>query len=200
MRPVAIRKIAQLGEPVLRRKADLIEPRIIGSERIQTLIDDMIETMHDADGAGLAAPQVYESLQLCVIEVDKNPRYPQFEPIPLTVLINPIVTPLVGGGGTLSAEDSFQMYEGCLSVPGMRGQVTRPRKVRVQALDRTGQALDFVWESFRAVVVQHETDHLNGALYVDRADPKTLTFLREYDRHVPLASRILDQGKAVLGS
>ena len=197
---MAILKIAQLGEPILRRKADLIDPREIGSERIQTLIDDMIETMHDADGAGLAAPQVYESLQLCVIEVDKNPRYPQFEPIPLTVLINPVVTPLVGGPGALSAEDSFQMYEGCLSVPGMRGQVTRPRKVRVQALDRAGNALDFVWESFRAVVVQHETDHLNGALYVDRADPKTLTFLREYERYVPLATRILDQGKAVLGS
>jgi len=197
---VAILKIAQLGEPILRRKADLIDPREIGAERIQTLIDDMIETMHDADGAGLAAPQVYESLQLCVIEVDKNPRYPQFEPIPLTVLINPVVTPLVGGPGALSAEDSFQMYEGCLSVPGMRGQVTRPRKVRVQALDRAGNALDFVWESFRAVVVQHETDHLNGALYLDRADPKTLTFLREYERYVPLATRILDQGKAVLGS
>jgi peptide deformylase len=199
---VAIRKIAQMGEPVLRRKADLVDPSEIGSPFIQTLIDDMIETMHDADGAGLAAPQVYVSLQLCVIEVDQNPRYPQFEPIPLTVLINPVLTPLVevGEDGTLSAEDSFQMYEGCLSVPGMRGQVVRPRKVRVQALDRDGKALDFVWESFRAVVVQHETDHLNGALYVDRADPKTLTFLREYDRHVPLASRILDQGKAVLGS
>jgi len=200
MRPVAILKIAQLGEPVLRRKADLVDPREIGSARIQTLISDMIETMHDADGAGLAAPQVYESIQLCVIEVDKNPRYPQFEPIPLTVLINPVVTPLVGNAGKLAAEDSFQMYEGCLSVPGMRGQVTRPRKVRVQALDGAGNALDFVWESFRAVVVQHETDHLNGALYVDRADPKTLTFLREYERNVPLASRILDQGKAVLGS
>jgi len=200
---VAILKIAQLGEPVLRRQADPIDPREIGSQRLQTLIDDMIETMHDADGAGLAAPQVYESLQLCVIEVDKNPRYPQFEPIPLTVLINPIVTPLVGTSGTssaLAAEDSFQMYEGCLSVPGMRGQVTRPRKVRVEALDRTGKALDFVWESFRAVVVQHETDHLHGALYVDRADPKTLTFLREYERHVPLVSRFLDRGKAVLGS
>src|SRR5450432_721403 len=200
MRPVAILKIAQMGEPVLRRKADLIDPREIGSARIQTLIEDMIETMHDADGAGLAAPQVYESIQLCVIEVDKNPRYPQFEPIPLTVLINPVVTPLVSNAGHLTAEDSFQMYEGCLSVPGMRGQVTRPRKVRVQALDGSGSALDFVWESFRAVVVQHETDHLNGALYVDRADPKTLTFLREYERNVPLASRILDQGKAVLGS
>jgi peptide deformylase len=196
---VAILKIAQMGEPVLRRKADSIDPREIGSERIRTLIRDMIETMHDADGAGLAVPQVYESLQLCVIEVDKNPRYPQFESIPLTVLINPIVTPLVGHAGNVTAEDSFQMYEGCLSVPGMRGQVTRPRKVRVQALDAAGNALDFVWESFRAVVVQHETDHLNGELYVDRADPKTLTFLREYERNVPLASRILDQGKAVLG-
>ena len=82
------------------------------------------------------------------------------------------------------------MYEGCLSVPGMRGQVARPRKVRVQALDRHGKALDFVWESFRAVVVQHETDHLLGTLYVDRADPKTLTFLREYERFVPAAARI----------
>jgi len=197
---VAIRKIAQMGEPVLRRRADLVDPKEIGSSFIQTLIEDMIETMHDADGAGLAAPQVYESLQLCVIEVDKNPRYPQFEPIPLTVLINPIVTPLVGtGAGELSAEDSFQMYEGCLSVPGMRGQVARPRKVRVQALDRAGKALDFVWESFRAVVVQHETDHLFGTLYVDRADPKTLTFLREYERFVPPATRIRDRGKAVVG-
>ncbi|HKO52502.1 MAG TPA: peptide deformylase [Polyangiaceae bacterium] len=199
---MAIRKIAQMGEPVLRRRADLVDPNEIASPFIQTLIDDMIETMHDADGAGLAAPQVYESLQLCVIEVDENPRYPQFESIPMTVLINPIVTPLVAsvaGGGELSAEDSFQMYEGCLSVAGMRGQVARPRKVRVQALDRSGSALDFVWESFRAVVVQHETDHLQGTLYVDRADPKTLTFVREYERFVPAASRLRDRGKAVVG-
>ena len=197
---MAIRKIAQMGEPVLRRRADPIDPNEVASPFIQTLIDDMIETMHDADGAGLAAPQVYESLQLCVIEVDQNPRYPQFEPIPLTVLINPIVTPLVGVGvdGELTPEDSFQMYEGCLSVPGMRGQVVRPRKVRVEALDRQGKALDFVWESFRAVVVQHETDHLWGTLYVDRADPKTLTFLREYERFVPATARIRDRGKAVV--
>src|SRR5450432_4299918 len=99
-----------MGEPVLRRRADPIDAAEIGSAFIQTLIDDMIETMHDADGAGLAAPQVYQSRQLCVIEVDQNPRYPQFEPIPLTVLINPVLTPLVGSGenGMLSAEDSFQ--------------------------------------------------------------------------------------------
>jgi len=197
---VAIRKIAQMGEPVLRRKADPIDPSEIASPFIQTLIDDMIETMYDADGAGLAAPQVYESLQLCVIEVNQNPRYPQFEPIPLTILINPVVTPLVGKDGLLTPEESFQMYEGCLSVPGMRGQVARPRKVRVQALDRQGRTVDVVWEGFRAVVVQHEADHLLGTLYVDRADPKTLTFLREYERHVPPAERFSDRGKAVLGS
>ena len=197
---MAIRKIAQMGEPVLRRKADPIDPSEIASPFIQTLIDDMIETMYDADGAGLAAPQVYESLQLCVIEVNQNPRYPQFEPIPLTILINPVVTPLVGKDGLLTPEESFQMYEGCLSVPGMRGQVARPRKVRVQALDRQGRTVDVVWEGFRAVVVQHEADHLLGTLYVDRADPKTLTFLREYERHVPPAERFSDRGKAVLGS
>jgi len=198
---VAIRKIAQLGEPVLRRKADPIGVNDMGSSFLQTLIDDMIETMHDADGAGLAAPQVYESIRLCVIEVDRNPRYPQFDSIPLTVLINPRLTPLLGSNTDgLAAEDSFQMYEGCLSVPGLRGRVTRPRKVRVEALDRSGNALDFVWEGFRAVVVQHETDHLNGALYVDRADPTTLTFLREYERNVAISARFFDRGKEVLGS
>src|SRR3954451_15132899 len=98
-----------MGEPVLRQKAAPIDPSQIGSPFIQALIDDMIETMHDADGAGLAAPQVYESLQLCVIEVNQNPRYPQFEPIPLTVLINPLVTPLVAANAPLSPEESFQM-------------------------------------------------------------------------------------------
>ena len=195
---MAVLPIVRMGNPVLRTPAAPVPPEALAEPATQQWIDDLIETMHDADGAGLAAPQVYESLQLCVIEVDQNPRYPQFEPIPLTVLINPIVTPLVGKGGELSAEDSFQMYEGCLSVPGMRGQVARPRKVRVEALDRQGKALDFVWESFRAVVVQHETDHLLGTLYVDRVDPKTLTFLREYERFVPAAARIRDRGKAVV--
>src|SRR3954453_17621103 len=108
-----------MGEPVLRQKAALIDPAQIGSPFIQTLIDDMIETMHDADGAGLAAPQVYESLQICVIEVNENRRYPQFEPIPLTVLVNPIVTPL-GAATPLTALDAVEMYEGCLSVQGVR--------------------------------------------------------------------------------
>jgi peptide deformylase len=188
---MAIRKIAQLGEPVLRRPTENVPVEEIRSERVQRLIDDMIETMHDADGAGIAAPQVYESARIAVIEVKNNPRYPDFPSIPLTVLVNPVLEPLVDPA-TLSDQDAITMYEGCLSVTGIRGRVRRPRKVRVRALTRAGAPLDFVWEGVPAAVVQHECDHLDGVLFVDRADPKTLTFLREYERHVPLASRIVD--------
>jgi peptide deformylase len=192
---VAIRKIAQMGEPVLRQVARQLSLEELQSPAIQTLIDDMIETMHDADGAGLAAPQVYESIQLCVIEITQNPRYPDALDIPLTVLVNPLVTSAVSSpAGALAEADSISMFEGCLSVSGMRGQVTRPRRVRVQALDRSGAPLDFVWEGVKASVVQHETDHLNGVLYVDRAEPKSFTFLREYERYVPREARIVDRG------
>jgi peptide deformylase len=192
---MAIRKIAQLGEPILRRRARELTVEELGSRAIATLIEDMIETMHDADGAGLAAPQVYESVALVVIEVRANPRYPNVQSIPLTVLVNPQVTPLVPSApDALEEKDSIEVYEGCLSVNGLRGRVRRPRKVRVTALDRQGTPLDFVWEGFRATVVQHETDHLNGTLFVDRADPSSLTFLREYERYVTPEMRVVDHG------
>ncbi|HEX2875240.1 MAG TPA: peptide deformylase [Polyangiaceae bacterium] len=192
---MAIRKIAQMGEPVLRRVARPLSVEELKSPAIQTLIDDMIDTMHDADGVGLAAPQVYESIQVCVIEISKNPRYPDALDIPLTVLVNPVVTPQVESSlDDLAEADSIAMFEGCLSVTGLRGQVVRPRRVRVQALDRQGKALDFVWEGVRASVVQHETDHLKGVLYVDLADSTTLSFLREYERYVPRGERIVDRG------
>lgn len=195
MPPVAIRKIAQMGEPVLRRVARPLSVEELKSPAIQTLIDDMIDTMHDADGVGLAAPQVYESIQVCVIEISKNPRYPDALDIPLTVLVNPVITPQVESPpDNLAEADSIAMFEGCLSVTGLRGQVVRPRRVRVQALDRQGKALDFVWEGVRASVVQHETDHLKGVLYVDLADSKSLSFLREYERYVPREERIVDRG------
>jgi peptide deformylase len=128
-----------------------------------------------------------------VIEVAQNPRYPSVQPIPLTVLANPQLTPEVSSPlDALADEDAVSLYEGCLSVTGVRGQVRRPRRVRVRALDRQGGALDFVWEGFRAVVVQHETDHLLGTLFVDRADPRTLTFLREFERYVPPDARLID--------
>lgn len=189
---MAIRKIAQMGEPILRRSALPVPSEAIQSTRIQSLIDDMIETMRDADGAGIAAPQVYESVRLCVIEVNANPRYPAFPKIPLLVLVNPIVEPLSPGD---TPSETIAMYEGCLSVAGVRGRVQRPRRVAVRALDRNGEPLAFEWDGIPAAIVQHETDHLNGTLFVDRADPKTLTFLREYERHVPLAERIVDAGK-----
>ena len=168
---MAIRKIAQLGHPVLRSRAEEVPPAEIGSPRIQQLIEDMIETMRDANGAGIAAPQVHESLRISVIEVSSNPRYPDFPAISLTTLVNPVVEPAVRL--PLQNPDAILMYEGCLSVKGIRGRVRRPRKVRVRALDRDGQPLDFVWEGVPAAVVQHETDHLDGILFVDRADPRT---------------------------
>lgn len=191
---MAIRKIAQLGHPILRRKAAPLDPEQIGSRRVEQLIDDMIETMRDADGAGLAAPQVYEGTRICVIEVNQNPRYPAFPAIPLMVLVNPILqTPGLDGAAPGDA-DAITMYEGCLSVPGLRGRVRRPRRVRVRALDRAGAALEFDWEGVAAAIVQHEVDHLDGTLFVDRADPRTLAFQREYERFVPAETRITDCG------
>ena len=190
---MAIRKIAQMGHPVLRRRAEEVPPDEIGSPRIQALIADMIDTMHDADGAGIAAPQIHESLRVAVIEVNHNPRYPDFPGIPLTILVNPVIEAQVKlGPDGPSDEDAIVMYEGCLSVTGIRGRVRRPRRVRVRALDPKGQPLDFVWEGVPAAVVQHETDHLNGVLFVDRADPRTFTFLREYERYVPREVRLVD--------
>jgi peptide deformylase len=191
---MAIRKIAQMGEPILRRDTRELSLEELASPAIQSLIDDMIETMHDAEGAGIAAPQVYESLRLCVMELQGNPRYPNLPRLPLTVLVNPVVEARVPNPSTPADPDSVFMYEGCLSVAGVRGRVRRPRKVHVRALDRRGEPLELDLEGPLACVVQHETDHLHGVLFVDRADPRSLTFLREYDRHVPLAERIVDGG------
>lgn len=191
---MAIRKIAQMGEPVLRGKAREVTLGEVASPAIQTLIDDMIETMRDADGAGLAAPQVYEPLRLCVMELSANPRYPTLPALPLTVLVNPRVELLIADPAHLTDADAVVMYEGCLSINGVRGRVRRPRHVRVRALDRAGRPLELTLQGPLASVVQHETDHLDGVLFIDRADPRTLTFLREYERWVPVAERIHDGG------
>jgi peptide deformylase len=191
---MSILKIAQLGEPILRMRARPVESDELRSPRVQSLIDDMIETMRDADGAGIAAPQVYESIRLCVMEVGKNPRYPTMPSLPLMVLANPIITPMVSNPESPADTDSVWMYEGCLSVAGVRGRVRRPRKVAVRGVDRSGAPLEFTLEGPLASVVQHETDHLDGVLFVDRADPRSLTFLREYERHVPVVERVRDGG------
>lgn len=189
-RDVTILKIAQLGEPVLRERARELAPHEIGSPELERLIDDMVETMRDADGAGLAAPQVYQSIRLCVIELDNNPRYPDLADQPLLVLLNPVLTSLVAE--PLADSDAIEMYEGCLSVHGLRGRVRRPRKVGFTALDRAGQLIQGTFEGLHAAVIQHETDHLDGTLFVDRADPRSLCFLREFGRHVPARLRYRD--------
>lgn len=198
-----IRKIAQLGHPVLRRPAATVAPEELASPRIQSLVDDLIETMRDADGAGLAAPQVHESLRIAVLEVRDNPRYPTFPRIPLTVLVNPVLTREVieeGRARPLGPHEEaprgqgISLYEGCLSVAGVRGRVRRPRRVSVHALDREGRTVSFTWEGVPAAVLQHECDHLDGVLFVDRADPRTLAFLREWERAVPPEERVVDEG------
>lgn len=173
---MAILKVARLGHPVLRQVAARVPLEAIPSPEIQRLIDDMIETMHEYDGAGLAAPQVHVSKQIAVYGVAENPRYPAAPAIPLTVLINPHLTPLT--------EDMEEDWEGCLSVPDLRGLVPRYTRVRVEAYDRRGHKMAFVAEHFHARVVQHETDHLFGKVYLDRMRSlESLSFVREFIRY-----------------
>ena len=173
---MAILKVARLGHPVLRKVAAAVPVKEIRAPETQRLIDDMVETMREYNGAGLAANQVHVLQQICVIEVNGNPRYPEAPSIPLTVLINPVVTPL---GAELE-----EGWEGCLSIPDMRGMVARHLAVRLDAYDRTGEQLSVVAKEFFARVIQHETDHLNGLLYVDRMkDLSTLTHLAEWNKY-----------------
>lgn len=173
---MAILKVARLGHPVLRTPARPVPVDAIGGREVQQLIDDMIETMREHDGAGLAAPQVHVSARIAVIEVQANPRYPDAPQIPLTVLINPVVTALT--------EETEEGWEGCLSVPDMRGRVPRWTAVRLEYLDRQGERVETVAKDFHAWVVQHETDHLDGIVYLDRMrDLSTLSHLAEWQRH-----------------
>ena len=173
---MAILKVARLGHPVLREVARPVPVETIRSAEVQRFIDDMIETMREYSGAGLAANQVHTPLQIAVIEVTANPRYPDAPQIPLTVVVNPIVTPLT--------EETEEGWEGCLSVPDMRGRVSRYTAVRLECLDRDGERVDVVAKDFFARVIQHETDHLNGVIYVDRMrDLSSLSFLAEWQRY-----------------
>lgn len=173
---MAVLRVARLGHPVLRRVAAPVPPEGIGAPEVQRLIDDMLETMAEYDGAGLAAPQVRVSSRIVVYGVEANPRYPDAEPVPLTVLVNPEVTTLT--------EEEAEDWEGCLSLPDLRGRVPRRTRVRVEAWGRDGRRLGFTAEGFHARVVQHECDHLDGIVYVDRMrSMQTLAFVDELRRH-----------------
>jgi peptide deformylase len=172
---MAILKVARLGHPVLRKIAAPLSVTEIQSAPIQRFIDDMIETMKEYNGVGLAADQVHESKQIAVLEVADNPRYPEKPPVPLTVLINPQIMPL--------SEQTEEDWEGCLSIPDLRGRVPRFKSIRVQALDRNGLEVSFTAHDFHARVIQHEWDHLNGKVYLDRMrDLSSLAFLAEFAR------------------
>jgi peptide deformylase len=173
---MSILKVARIGHPVVRRPAAIVSLDDLRAPAMQRLIDDMRETMYEYDGVGLAAPQVHESLRLAVLHVPSSDRRAEGG-VPFTVLVNPVVTPL--GAETLDG------WEGCLSIPDLRGFVPRFARLRLDAFDREGRPYTLEAAGFHARVVQHECDHLEGGVYLDRMrDMRTLSFIKEFEDHV----------------
>jgi peptide deformylase len=172
---MSILKVARMGHPVLRRKARALDKGEIKDPAVQKLIDDMIDTMVEYHGVGLAAPQVHESLRLFVAAFDAGDEESERDPEPV-VIINPEITPV--------GADVVEDWEGCLSIPDIRGRVPRAREIKVRAYDRRGDRFELRAHDFPARVIQHETDHLDGVLFFDRMKGfDSLTFLDEYSRY-----------------
>lgn len=174
---MAIRKVARMGHPILRAPTRELSKREILSDEMKRVVEDMVITMREYSGVGLAAPQVHEAIRLCVIEIqDENARYELDVEQPLLVIFNPTVTVLDA--------TPFGFWEGCLSVPGLRGFVERPRKIRVDYVDQSATARSIVAQDFLSTVFQHELDHIEGKLYVDKVkDPARFAFIEEYQRY-----------------
>ena len=167
---MSILKVARMGHPVLREVAEEVDPTTVRSPAFQKLIDDMIETMVEYDGIGLAAPQIHEPVRLFVAGVEGSG-----DNLKIVPFVNPVITPL----GPETTED----WEGCLSIPDIRGRVPRVREIKVRALDRHGGRMELRAHGFPARVIMHETDHLDGVLFFDRMKSfESLTFLDEYAR------------------
>jgi peptide deformylase len=172
---MSILKVARMGHPVLRRKARALDKNEIKSPAVQKLIDDMIDTMAEYHGVGLAAPQVHESLRLFVAALDGGDGEAEREPEPIAI-INPEITPI--------GSDTLEDWEGCLSIPDIRGRVLRAKEIKVRAYDRRGDRIELHAHDFQARVIQHETDHLDGILFFDRMRSfESLAFLEEYSRY-----------------
>jgi peptide deformylase len=172
---VSVREIVAIGDPVLRERAREVSLEELRSAEMQKLIDDLIETRRAAHGAGLAANQVGVAVRIAVAEIEGvNPRYPYKPPIPLTVIVNPTIEPL--------DDELFEVNEGCLSVPGLRGDLVRHASIRLRYLDRDGAEREESKRGLTAGTFQHEVDHLDGILFVDRADPRTLTTWEQFER------------------
>ena len=170
---MSILKVARMGHPVLRARARALDRTEIKSAPIQKLIDDMLETMVEYHGVGLAAPQIHEGLRLFVASLEVGEKDGASEPV---AIINPEITPV----GNEVVED----WEGCLSIPDIRGRVPRAREIKVRAYDRDGNRIEIRAANFSARVIQHETDHLDGVLFFDRMKSfETLSFLDEYSRY-----------------
>jgi peptide deformylase len=173
---LSLLKIARLGHPILRKAAAIVDDRELLSPATQQLIDDLIETMREGDGVGIAAPQVYAPKRIFVVEVKgPNPRYPTQPDVPLTVFVNPQIIE--------HSQETEVDWEGCLSIPDLRGKVPRWRSVQITALDREGKPFTLAADRFFARVIQHELDHLDGKVFLDRmSDFASLTHLREYQK------------------
>ena len=181
---MSILKVARMGHPVLRAKARPLHPSEIRTPAIQQLIDDMFDTMREYQGVGLAAPQIHESLRIFVAgfppradaDDDDEAAREDGEDVPLMTVINPEID--------IISRDSVEDWEGCLSIPDIRGKVPRARQIRLRAFDRTGKKVELPASGFTARVIQHETDHLDGVLFFDRMKSfQTLTFLDEFGRY-----------------
>jgi peptide deformylase len=175
---MAIRDIIRMGHPTLRRKARPVTPDELADDSLHPLVADMIDTLHHAGGIGLAAPQIDVPIRLAIIEIPGGQsRYGEIPAMPLTVFVNPtieVVDPASAG-----------YWEGCLSVPGLRGFVERPQHVRVRAQNLAGEPIELELRGFLATVFQHEFDHLDGVLYIDRIGDRTnLMFEPEFERYV----------------
>ena len=171
---MSIRKVARMGHPVLREKAKRVDPKHISSAEMKSLIRDLIDSMEEYGGIGIAAPQIHESSSVAIVRMDTGSKtYKDSKGEPITVFINPTIKIL--------DQKKQEYWEGCLSVPGLRGQVARPKKVQIIYLDENGEEQELTVEEFAATILQHELDHLEGILYVDRIEDKTkLMFEEEY--------------------
>ena len=174
---MGLRTIIRMGHPNLRRVAQPVELDDIGSDKMNTLLRDMEDTLHDSGGIGLAAPQIDVDLRLAIIEIPGGPtRYGDIEAMPLTVFFNPVIEALT--------TDRGGYWEGCLSVPGLRGFVERPQHIRVSYIDANKEPAEIELQGFLATVMQHEFDHLDGRLYIDLiTDTRKLMFEEEWLRH-----------------
>lgn len=172
---MAVRSLVHVGDPRLRRVLEPVPADAIGSNEIQTLVEDLIDTMRRENGAGIAANQIGAEVQVATIEVTANPRYPYKPPIDLTVIINPVIRSL--------DDETVEINEGCLSVPGLRGNLFRSVNIEISYLERDGRPHTEVRRGLTAGTFQHEVDHLNGRLYLDHVrDPTTFTTWEMFDR------------------